>query len=188
MSQRKVLLVLLLSVGLVFGVGGCKKKPAPVEPPPPPPPVEKPAPTPPPVEVKPPKIEKPIVIEPSIEEVIQKLNADGVLKTVYFDFDKSTLTETSRATLRQNADWLRANPDYKVVIEGHCDERGTIEYNLALGERRARATKEFLTSLGVNGSNLRLVSYGEERPAKEGHDDSAWSKNRRAAFWIESKG
>ena len=187
MPQRKSLLVLLLAVGLVFGLAGCKTKPVEDTPvPPPPPPVEEPAP--PPVEVKEAPIEKPMVIEPTVEEVIQKLNDEGVLKTIYFDFDKSDLSETSRAMLRQNADWLRANPDYKVVIEGHCDERGTIEYNLALGERRARATKEFLAELGVDGSSLRLVSYGEERPAMEGNSESAWSKNRRAAFWIESKG
>ena len=187
MSQRKALLVLLLAVGLVFGVTGCKTPDVVTEPPPAPPVVE-PEPEPEPVVVEPPAIDKPIVIQKSVEEEIQELNNEGVLKTIYFDFDKSDLSETSRAMLRQNADWLRANADYKVVVEGHCDERGTIEYNLALGERRARATKEFLAELGVNASSLRLVSYGEERPEVEGSGESAHSKNRRAAFWIESKG
>ena len=186
MSQRKTLLALLLVVGLVFVVGSCRKKEIePAPPPPPPPPVE--APEPEVIEVKPPPVEKPIKITAPREPSIQELNARGLLKTVYFDFDKHDLTETTRATLRRNADWLRANSGFSVVIAGHCDERGTIEYNLALGEKRANATREFLNSLGVDASGLRIVSYGEERPAKNGRNESAWSKNRRAEFMIESK-
>jgi peptidoglycan-associated lipoprotein len=188
MSQRNALLALLLVVGLVFAAGACRggkdldTEPAP---PPPPPPVEERQPE--PREVEPPPVEKPIEIAPQREPSIDELNAQGLLKTVYFDFDKYDLTTTTRATLRMNADWLRANPGYRVVIEGHCDERGTIEYNLALGEKRANATREFLASLGVDTSALRIVSYGEERPAVDGRGEFAWSKNRRAEFVIESK-
>jgi peptidoglycan-associated lipoprotein len=184
MSQSKSILVLLLAVGLMFAVGACKK-PTPIEPVAPPPVEEKaPPPPPPPVEVKeeePP----PIVIEEHKEPSITELNAQGILKTIYFDLDKYDLTETTRATLRQNADWLRANAGHDIVIEGHCDERGSIEYNLALGERRANAARDFLASLGLGSTNVRIVSFGEERPAVDGHHEGAWSKNRRGEFIFE---
>jgi peptidoglycan-associated lipoprotein len=179
------LLALLLAVGVVFLVPACKKapvitpEPEPVEAPAPPP-----EPEPEPVEVTPDfPTEEPEVkrIEPTIAE----LNAQGVLRTVYFDFDKYDLSNKTRQTLRANADWLNANSKYYIVIEGHCDERGSIEYNLALGERRANAVRAYLASLGVTDSRLRIVSYGEERPADAGHSESAWTKNRRAEFLIE---
>ena len=184
MSQRKALLVLLVAVGLTFGFVGCKSKP--VETAPAPAPVEKavPPPPPPPAEVKE-DVPEPIKIEQHVEPTIQELNAAGHLRTVYFDFDRYELSETTRATIRHNADWLRAHPGHNIVIEGHCDERGSIEYNLALGERRANATREFLASLGAGDTNVRIVTFGEERPAVQGSSESAWSKNRRAEFTFE---
>jgi len=119
--------------------------------------------------------------EPSVEE----LNERGVLATVYFEFDKSDLSDETRATLRRNAEWLKSNPQYRIVIEGHCDERGTIEYNLALGQRRANAVREYLVSQALPANRMRVVSYGEERPAKLGHDEETWKWNRRAEFVIE---
>lgn len=104
------------------------------------------------------------------------------LETVYFDYDAFTLQSAARQVLERNAAWLQANPTVKVVIEGHCDERGSDEYNLALGERRALTVKNFLTTLGVNAERLATISVGEEQPAVEGHDEAAWSKNRRAEF------
>jgi len=104
------------------------------------------------------------------------------LEAVYFDYDAFTLQPVARQTLERNATWLQANPMVKVVIEGHCDERGSDEYNLALGERRALAVKSYLTTLGVTDVRLATVSYGEERPAVEGHGETAWSRNRRAEF------
>jgi len=101
---------------------------------------------------------------------------------IYFDFDKSDLKPEARATLRKKADWLNENPGFYMWIEGHCDERGTSEYNLALGERRAHAAKEFLKALGVSEGRLRTISYGEERPADPGHNEEAWAKNRRDEF------
>jgi peptidoglycan-associated lipoprotein len=88
--------------------------------------------------------------------------------------------------LQQNGDWLLGNPQYNIRIEGHCDERGTIEYNLALGERRASAVRDYLVSLGVDAFRIRIVSYGEEDPADPGHDEAAWARNRRGVFVIES--
>ncbi len=101
-------------------------------------------------------------------------------RTFYFDYDKSDINPSDIAVLEIHAQLLNRNTGKSVVIEGHCDERGTREYNLALGERRANAIKSFLTAAGVSASQIESVSYGEERPENPGHDDSAWSKNRRA--------
>jgi peptidoglycan-associated lipoprotein len=112
---------------------------------------------------------------------------NGLLGDVYFDFDKAELTEESRTRLARNADWLRAHPEFEVRIEGHCDERGTNEYNLALGERRAAAAREYLTSLGVSARNLTTLSYGEERPQCSDSSEGCWSRNRRAHFLITGR-
>ncbi|NCC23614.1 MAG: peptidoglycan-associated lipoprotein Pal [Deltaproteobacteria bacterium] len=102
--------------------------------------------------------------------------------TIHFDFDSSDLKPEARANLQLVADTLKANQTVRVLIEGHCDERGTEEYNLALGERRARAAREFLVLLGVELSRTEILSYGEERPVASGHNETAWSQNRRAEF------
>jgi peptidoglycan-associated lipoprotein len=104
------------------------------------------------------------------------------LATVYFDFDSYVLTSDSRASLSQAAEALKAKTGARIQIEGHCDERGSNEYNLALGEKRARAVEDFLTSQGVSEDLLSTISYGEERPAVQGNDEAAWAKNRRAEF------
>lgn len=101
---------------------------------------------------------------------------------IYFDFDKSDIRPDMRAVLDKNARFLMRNPTLLIQIEGHCDERGTVEYNIALGHRRSQATKDYMISLGVDASRIDTVSYGEERPSDSGHDESAWSKNRRAKF------
>lgn len=106
-------------------------------------------------------------------------------ENVYFDFDKATLDYQAQELLKQKATWLRAFPDANVVIEGHCDERGTNAYNLALGERRAESVKAFLVNLGVSGARLTTISYGEEKPVDMGNNEEAWAKNRRAAFALE---
>jgi len=108
--------------------------------------------------------------------------AESALQDVYFDFDKSDIRPDGRDILQSNSEWIKDNKDVKVQIEGHCDERGTEEYNLALGERRANAVKNYLISLGVDGDRLYTISYGEELPLDPGHDEAAWSKNRRAHF------
>lgn len=99
---------------------------------------------------------------------------------VYFDFDSSDILDSQRGTLEAKAAWMKANPNAKLTIEGHCDERGTSEYNLALGDRRAARAKGFLKKLGVSSDRMDTVSYGEEKPAVVGHNEEAWSKNRRA--------
>ncbi len=109
------------------------------------------------------------------------------LAVVYFDYDKYTIRSDARGSLRSNARWLKENGSVSVQIEGHCDERGTTEYNLALGERRAGAVRDYLTRLGISGSRLSTVSYGEERPSDSGHDESAWANNRRAIFVVVSR-
>lgn len=108
-----------------------------------------------------------------------------MLEDIYFEFDKSTLTPQAKETLVKKAEWLRANLDVSVIIEGHCDERGTNEYNLALGDRRAASTKTFLVDLGISPLRLTIISYGEERPLVSGRNEEAWAKNRRAHFGIE---
>jgi peptidoglycan-associated lipoprotein len=106
-------------------------------------------------------------------------------ENVYFDFDNATLDYQAQELLKQKAMWLRDNPDANVVIEGHCDERGTNAYNLALGERRAESAKTFLVNLGISGMRLTTISYGEEKPVDMGQNEEAWAKNRRAAFVLE---
>ena len=101
--------------------------------------------------------------------------------TVNFDFDSAELTVSARSTLNRQSAFLSVNPDLTIVIEGHADERGTREYNLALGERRASAVRDYLVAKGINAARIRTVSYGKERPAVSGSDDAAWAKNRRAA-------
>jgi peptidoglycan-associated lipoprotein len=103
---------------------------------------------------------------------------------VFFAFDSSVLTAESQATLDRQSQWLKQHPSVNVVVEGHTDERGTREYNLGLGERRATATRNYLIGTGINGARISTISFGKERPAVMGHDESAWSQNRRAVTVI----
>jgi len=119
------------------------------------------------------------------EESISVAELHDRLGIVYFAYDSYDLSPTSLATLRENAEVLKAYPDFHVVVEGHCDERGTIDYNLALGEKRAAAVRDYLASLGVERTRIRIITYGEERPVDPGHTEAAWSKNRRAEFVVE---
>ena len=105
------------------------------------------------------------------------INAD-----IFFEFDSSTLSAEAESILRAKAEWMRRNPSLAIVIEGHCDNRGTTEYNLALGERRAESVKGFLIDLGIAETRIRTISYGEERPLALGDSEEAWAKNRRAHF------
>lgn len=110
--------------------------------------------------------------------------APNVGDRVFYGYDSSVLSSEAQATLKRQADWLQANPSINVVVEGHADERGTRAYNLALGERRATAARTYLVNLGVNPSRVTTVSYGKERPAELGSNESAWAKNRRAVTVI----
>ncbi len=106
------------------------------------------------------------------------------MSKIHFEFDRSSLTNEGKAILQENAAWLREHPDIAAQIEGHADERGTIEYNLALAERRAMSARNYMASLGIDPNRLFTISYGEERPAVLGHDEDAWGQNRRAEFKI----
>ena len=109
------------------------------------------------------------------------------LKDVFFDFDRSAIRDEQKAALNDNAGWLKANSGAKIILEGHCDERGTAEYNLALGERRAKAVKDYLVGVGIAADRISTISYGKERPFVLGHDESAWKWNRRAHFVVQGK-
>ena len=117
----------------------------------------------------------------------EKANAKAMFvdENIYFDYDDSSLDDMARELLKKKAEWMNDNPDVSVVIEGHCDERGTTEYNLALGDRRAESVRSFLIDLGIDSTRLEKISYGEEMPAVQGSNEDAWAKNRRAAFTIK---
>lgn len=176
----------LLVLAAVFAVTGCSKPAAKTAP------EAKPAPGPAPTEVRnepreefpQPKAE---VKEEKLPGSVEDINKRGYLKDVFFDFDKYDVRADQRDNLAADGDWLRKFGTVKFRIEGHCDERGTAQYNLALGEKRANAAKEYLASLGVDGSRVEIVSYGKERPFAQGHDESAWAQNRRGHFVVTSK-
>ena len=121
------------------------------------------------------------------ERSLEDLNRNSLLKPAFFQLDSSDLDDEGRAIVSANAEVMRKYPTWMVTLEGHADERGTAEYNLALGERRALAARNYLVSLGIPADRLRTVSYGKEFPFDPGHDDAAWAKNRRAHFVITAK-
>jgi len=167
--------VLILVLAGFVAVGCAGNKQAPAEPPPEPE-VAEPTPAP----------EAPEATPPSdFDGTNTPINPDTgrpLDSTFYFEYDKAGLSPSDLAVLEIHAVLLRRNPAKRVVIEGHCDERGTREYNLALGERRSDTVRSFLSSAGVSSSQLESVSYGEERPEDPGHDNSSWSRNRRAVL------
>ena len=124
---------------------------------------------------------------PTSLEALQKGEApvtpkESPLKEIYFDFDDYQLSTTARETLKANYDWLSKNPTITVEIEGHCDERGTTEYNLALGAKRAQAAKDYLATLGISAGRLSTISYGKEVPVCQEHNEACWQRNRRDRF------
>ncbi len=125
--------------------------------------------------------------DPMLSRSVDELNRESPLRPAFFDYDSAELTADARAALDADADALKRYPSWVVTIEGHCDDRGTAEYNLALGERRAVAAQSYLVSLGVSSARLRTVSYGKEFPFDPGSNEAAWAKNRRAHFVITAK-
>ena len=119
--------------------------------------------------------------KPAPEKGLAKETTPG-LQRIHFDFDKAVIRPDAREVLKQNAEYLLANPGVRIRIEGHCDERGTTEYNLALGERRAKAAYQYLMDLGIDPNRMTIISYGEEMPLDPRHNEEAWAKNRRAEF------
>lgn len=122
--------------------------------------------------------------EPPPADITQKKAL--ILLAIHFDFDRSALTPEARAILAENARKLSENPEVSVRIEGHCDERGTVEYNLALAERRARSVRNYIINYGISPNRLTIISYGKERPIDFGHTPLAWAQNRRAEFVIQN--
>ena len=118
---------------------------------------------------------------------LDEINSDSPLRDVPFDFDSAVLLESARPILDRTAEWLQSYSTVTLLVEGHCDERGTVEYNLALGERRATAAYNYLVSLGIPASRLKTISYGKEFPLDPGHTEEAWARNRRAHFEVTSK-
>jgi peptidoglycan-associated lipoprotein len=179
-------------LSLALAVSGCAKKQPPVArplPPPPPPPVETPV-TPPPEPAAPTAdtaTPTPVAEDTIASGSLDEINKNSPLKPVFFALDGSDVDAEGQRILEQNAEILKRYTTWQISVEGHCDERGTAEYNLALGERRALAVRNYLVSLGVSADRVKTVSYGKEFPFDPGHTESAWAKNRRAHFVVTGK-
>jgi peptidoglycan-associated lipoprotein len=175
--QSKILPVAgIIVLGLALAMTGCKKKmPKEAPPPPPPPAVE--------------KVTAPAAPDTTGQAARDRqaaMDADKArIQTIYFDFDKSDIRADQRDKISTDAEILRKWTDWKIRVEGNCDERGTTEYNLALGERRANAGKQALVAAGIDAGRILTVSYGKDKPADPGHTESAWAKNRRDDFKAE---
>ena len=115
-----------------------------------------------------------------LEQLNRAVQDRGLIRDAFFGYDEAALASDAQSALTSSANWLRQNPKYNILIEGHCDERGTEQYNLALGDKRAAIVHDYLVTLGVDAGRIRTVSYGEERPFDPGHSEAAWAKNRRA--------
>jgi len=129
----------------------------------------------------------PTTAAPMARPAPQEFRPDPALRDVYFDFDRYDIRPADAKALDGNASWLKSNAGHLILIEGHCDERGTNEYNLALGERRAKSTMNYLVSQGVQASRITIISYGEERPACAEKNEECWAKNRRAHFLVKPR-
>ncbi len=190
-----VQMVAICFVGALLSCGGSKRGPATGEIPPS---IGSPDPKPPPiVETYETNEPEPIPDEDMLSRMdedtgilsqsLDELNADSPLSDVLFNYDSAVLSPEARSRLESHAQWLRRFPSVTVLLEGHCDEKGTVEYNLVLGERRAMAVYNYLQSLGVPATRLKTISYGKEFPLDPAHNESAWSRNRRCHFVITSK-
>lgn len=171
-----------LAAGLL--VAACSSKP-PVK-------ATAPEPTPTPTEVRleptpAPTPAPPRVAEDVLPSSVDEINRRGYLKDAFFELDKYAVEAAQRDALAGDATWLKAHPTVRATIEGHCDERGTANYNMALGERRAAAARDYLATLGVDATRLRTISYGKERPFSTAHDEAAWAQNRRAHFVVTAR-
>jgi peptidoglycan-associated lipoprotein len=144
--------------------------------------------TPGPREVAPPPRTSPAPVESSpLSGDLDQINRAGYLKDAFFDYDKSDIRDDARSVLAADAEWLKKYTSIQILVEGHCDERGTSEYNLALGDKRANACKEYLASLGVDAGRIKTVSYGKERPFCNASTEDCWQQNRRGHFVITAK-
>lgn len=173
MNLKRSTLAGLIGLGALALIG-CPK---------PPPPMPKAEPTPPKMEEPPaPKVEAPKVDEEALRRQRVQARIAEVFKPIYFAYDQSTLSAEGQSTLQEIGKLMKEVPEITARVEGHADERGTNDYNLALGERRSKTVNDYLASYGIQASRLSTISYGEEKPAMEGHDESAYAKNRRVEF------
>ena len=191
MRNAKALIVLIVLLSVVVAACKGKAKPPVARPMPPPSAVSDPTPPPPPAPPQP--VSEPVIVPPMPADdaigskSLDDLNRDSPLRPLFFELDQSDVSTEGQQVLQANAAVLKKYPGMQVTIEGHCDERGTAEYNLALGERRALAAKNYLVSLGIPADRVKTVSYGKEFPFDAGHDEGAWRNNRRAHFVITAK-
>ncbi len=189
---RKTNALMVMAVLVTVVIGACSKKTPPVARPMPPPAAANtappPSPPPPPSPVAEPVPVPPMPVEDSIgSKSLDDLNRESPLNPLFFADDSSEVSAEGQQVLQANAAVLKKFPTWQITIEGHCDERGTAEYNLALGERRALAARTYLVSLGIPADKVKTVSYGKEFPFDAGKDAAAWAKNRRAHFVITAK-
>jgi peptidoglycan-associated lipoprotein len=187
--RRSAFLFLLL---VTIAAGACAKKTPPIARPIPPPPTGSTTVTPPPEPPAPAPEPTTVPAEPVAEDAIaagsiDDINRNSPLKPVFYGLDEAEVDADGQKVLQSNAELLRKYATWQISIEGHCDERGTAEYNLALGERRAVAARNYLVSLGIPADRVKTVSYGKEFPFDPGHSEEAWSKNRRAHFVVTAK-
>ena len=165
-SAWRNLTALALCAAFVLGAAACSSNPPPEPPPPPPPPTE----------------------EELFERMsLEELNDTSPLDPVFFNYDEAEILPEARRILQRNADWLRRWSSTSIMIEGHCDERGTNEYNLSLGDERAAAVRDYLVSLGIPGNRVRTLSKGEEEPFCNDSQEGCWSRNRRGHFLVTAK-
>ena len=188
MRLRRSVLLCILAVLLVSVLASCARRvppPAP-QPPAPPPPAATPAPPPPPPPPAP--APKPLTEDELFaQKTLEQLNAERPLADVFFDYDMATISAASQATLQKNADYLRRWASTRVRVEGHTDSRGTNEYNLGLGDRRAAAVRDYLVGLGIAADRVMAVTRGEESPQCMEENDACWQRNRRGTFVFTAK-
>jgi len=185
--MKRAIIISLSFIMVFLFLVSCRAKVKEVAPPPPPPQVK-----------EQPKVEKvkevPPVKKPELteEEIfmsksLEEINAEAPLQMIHFDYDRYFIRNDAKPVLETNVAWLKKFPTARILIEGHCDERGTEEYNLALGEKRAKSTFDYLVSLGISSSKMQIISYGKSQPLDPGHNEIVWQKNRRAQFTIIGK-
>lgn len=182
--------VWVVALGVSLLSWSCVRNPVPVEPeaPEPPPGAERTTPPPPSVPPLPDEPPPPTVPEDEFSSrTLEEINSASPLQPVFFDYDSSDLDSDARSVIQENIDVLSRYPGWEITVEGHCDERGTPEYNLSLGERRALVVREHLVSLGLSPARVRIVSYGKEFPFDPGNDPEAWAANRRAHFVVTAR-
>jgi len=189
---RRLLLTFTLASAVAISAAACHKKApavAPAPPPAPPPSAPAPPPPPPPPPAPPPAVAAPALSEEEIfaRKTLDQLNAERPLDDVFFDLDQATIRDDSRPRLQKNADWMKRWNSTQVTVEGHCDSRGSAEYNLGLGSRRATSVKEYLVSLGIPAGRITVVSKGKESPFCVDENESCWQQNRVGHFVITAK-